>query len=43
MYVVWAIGRLDAAGEPGFHRLYHKHDVKIRLDLDQDDCFPFTE
>lgn len=43
-FAVWAVGRLDHTGEPAFHRLYHKQDLKI--DLKQpaalNDCFRFS-
>ncbi|KAF9811082.1 hypothetical protein SFRURICE_012481 [Spodoptera frugiperda] len=44
VYVVWALGRLDAAKEPAFHRLYPRHDVSLRLSQDppDNDCVPFT-
>ncbi|CAH0696968.1 unnamed protein product [Spodoptera exigua] len=44
VYVVWALGRLDAAREPAFHRLYPRHDVALRLAQDppDNDCVPFT-
>lgn len=42
--VIWALGRLDHAGEPAFHRLYHKHDVFLHLGKNppENDCFSFV-
>lgn len=48
VYVVWAVGALDHAGEPGFHRLYPRRDVRLRLaaapgdSTDEHQCFPFA-
>ncbi|CAH0401754.1 unnamed protein product [Chilo suppressalis] len=44
LYVVWAIGALDHAGEPAFHRLYHKQDIMVHLGTTdhENSCFNFT-
>ncbi|XP_072933128.1 protein Skeletor, isoforms B/C isoform X1 [Epargyreus clarus] len=44
VFVVWAVGALDHELEPAFHRLYHKHDVRLQLAQNppENDCFPFT-
>lgn len=44
MYAVWAVGRLDHAAEPAFHRLFPRQDVKLHLGKNppHQDCFAFT-
>ncbi|KAL4704036.1 hypothetical protein ACJJTC_015192 [Scirpophaga incertulas] len=43
-YVVWAVGPLDYVGEPGYHRLYPRHDIPLQLGSTkpQSDCYNFT-
>ncbi|XP_068625732.1 protein Skeletor, isoforms B/C [Battus philenor] len=43
-YVVWAVGPLDDAGEPAYHRLYHRADVTLQLSRSPPtaDCFDFV-
>ncbi|XP_013165780.1 PREDICTED: protein Skeletor, isoforms B/C [Papilio xuthus] len=43
-YAVWAVGRLDALGEPAYHRLYPRADLALRLAAapPNNDCFDFV-
>ncbi|XP_026328014.1 protein Skeletor, isoforms B/C, partial [Hyposmocoma kahamanoa] len=42
--VVWALGALDAAGEPTFHAVFPRRRVPLNLTAaaSRDDCFPFA-
>ncbi|XP_037091672.1 protein Skeletor, isoforms B/C-like [Pollicipes pollicipes] len=43
-YIIWAIGKLDSALKPTFHRLYPKHNVKINFNRrpEEVNCKAFT-
>ncbi|XP_053619757.1 protein Skeletor, isoforms B/C [Plodia interpunctella] len=48
-HVVWALGPLDATGEPAYHRVYPRADVSLKLVREAsdppalaNDCFPFS-
>ncbi|GBP44131.1 hypothetical protein EVAR_81452_1 [Eumeta japonica] len=45
VFVVWAIGALDPDGEPGFHTLFPRNDIRIRLTGESpiNTCVPFTK
>ncbi|VVC87146.1 unnamed protein product [Leptidea sinapis] len=44
VFAVWAVGGLDAARDPAYHRLFPRRDVRLRLAADPptDDCVPFA-
>ncbi|XP_045780249.1 protein Skeletor, isoforms B/C [Maniola jurtina] len=43
VFVVWAVGPLDHAREPAFHRLYPRTDIQLVLNQNtqENDCFDF--
>ncbi|CAH2226917.1 jg1255 [Pararge aegeria aegeria] len=44
VFVVWALGALDHALEPAFHRVYPRHDVQLVLsqNVADNDCVDFV-
>ncbi|KAJ0170663.1 hypothetical protein K1T71_013435 [Dendrolimus kikuchii] len=44
VFAVWAVGRLDHAVEPAFHRLFPRADTRLHLAREPalSDCFAFT-
>lgn len=44
VFAVWALGSLDAAREPAFHRVWPRSDIQLVLAATppENDCFDFV-